>query len=91
MTETAAPSPGHSVKVATEYVVLSRVGITDEVPPEKGWREVGTFDARTGEQAIKQYVERTKADGVFVAIPARSWTPVKVAVKTETRLEVSAA
>lgn len=42
--------------------------------------------ARSAEHAVRQRAEKTGRQGVLVAIPARSWKPVTVAVKTTTTL-----
>lgn len=89
MTAPAAEPAGGSVRVGTEYVVLQLD------PPDDGriWRNVGKVAARSAEHAVKQYAEKEAGSTalVLVAVPAKSWQPLRVTVKQETRLEVSQA
>lgn len=106
MTVAAETTPGHSVKAETSYVVLGQQSAREYLPGVEGdvdttemgkaindvWIKVGEFTARSAEAAVKAHAEKAKPEsGVFVAIPARSWQPMRVATKTETKLEVSAA
>ncbi len=69
---------------ATTYVVLA----TDE---SDFWRVVVKVEARSGEDAIRRHVAGKTEGGVFVAVPARSWKPVKVTPKVETTLVIEEA
>jgi hypothetical protein len=77
VTEPPAPQKA-AEKAGTSYRVLA-------LTPGHEWQDQGTFDASSAEQAIRAYVKDggdTAALGV-VAIPARSWKPVKVTVETK--------
>ena len=56
---------------------------------------VAMVQANTPEHAIRQYAEAAKTEagtsGTFVAIPARSWKPVKVTVEQQTVVKVGDA
>lgn len=74
----------HSVKVpdGTEYVVLRQ--------EDDRWVVAKTTVARTPENAIKS--AHSNGNGaVYVAVPSRSWNPVKVTPKVETTLTLEAA
>lgn len=62
---------------ATEYVVLAQRIHGEE--PVTEWRVVDKVPASGGEQAIKGL---ELPDGVYVAVPARSWRPMNLAVET---------
>jgi hypothetical protein len=66
--------------------------ITTPTGAQNRWLEVGKVSARSAEAAVKAYAEKSKASQTvtLVAVPSRSWVPMRVAVKTETKLEVSA-
>lgn len=66
-------------KSETEYVIL-------EFVPPGSWDEFGRGTGRDSHAAIKAALETNPTGGTFVAIPARSWKPVKVTTKTETTL-----
>ena len=73
----------------TEYVVLKA-----EHPNPMHWEPLGNVKARSAASAIRKHVdedEQIKGDGggLFVAVPARSWKPVRVAVETKTSLKFS--
>lgn len=62
-----------TITVTTEYVVLNKDG--------EGWKPiVPTVKARSAEHAIREAAGNTP--GNYVAVPARSWKPVKVSVDT---------
>lgn len=76
----------------TRYLVL-RNG------PADSWKSEATVEARTAEEAIRRAITPAKTDpdtltahephGTFVAVPARSWKPVKVQTETKTRITFS--
>jgi hypothetical protein len=66
----------------TKYVVLRAIVETDG---RSDWATVGTVDASSSDDAIKQKAE----EGTYVAVPARSWKPRKVAVETKPRVRLS--
>lgn len=79
-----ARAPARTADAGTLYVVL----YTTELDPK--WGEHKRVTARTPEAAIKAAVGDTIPDGAdrFIAIPARSWKPVKVTEKVERSLVV---
>lgn len=69
------------------YVVLGTV-------QPGAWHELGTVDAASAEGAARQTLEVLEAGGEelparAVAVPARSWHPVAVALETQTRLRLT--
>lgn len=48
------------------------------------------IEAHSADGAIRKYAEKklTAANGSYVAVPARSWKPVMVAVETQTRIRI---
>lgn len=84
MTATAPATP--KTKQTTEYVILERA-VSDH-----SWKERGTYPARSAAEAIRAHSKNGGAsspvgDGAtFVAVPAKSFKPVKVTVKTETKI-----
>lgn len=85
----------HEADQGTEYIVLSAV---PGEPPVAGsgtarvWREsvVNVF-ARSAEAAIRKAVEalpEAQRQGTFVAVPARSWKPVRVQERVERTLVI---
>lgn len=79
-------TPDHTPAAATgtDYVILK---VVHGDAQHDLYGEVGRRMAASAEQAIRQFVEgRPDNEGLYVAVPARSWKPVKVATKTETRL-----
>lgn len=72
----------------TRYLVL-RNG------PADSWKSEATIEARTAEEAIRRAItpkpdtETGEPHGTFVAVPARSWKPVKVKTETKTRITFS--
>lgn len=63
---------------ATEYVVLTK-------QEGEGWKTIiPPVEARSGEQAVR--IASNGAPGTYVAVPARSWKPVKVSVETVKRV-----
>jgi len=50
-----------------------------------------TFEARSAEAAIRQVVEKSGEEGLYVAIPERSWLPREMRVETTKRVIVVGA
>ena len=73
-----------------QYVVLSLVDGTDN-----DWRELGTYEAGTSEEAIRKVALIMAADPdvdtsgtlTYVAVPARSFQPVELTAKVEPKIE----
>lgn len=74
----------HSVKADTEYAVLRFED--NDIAGLQRWEFVESVLARSAEAAIRQVASR--ADGLYVAVPSRSWKPLKVTTKTETTLVI---
>lgn len=84
----AAASTPPKVKGDGGYLVLRK----DDVPGD--WAVVQTSSAKSAAAAVREVVgklSKDQQDGIFVAIPARSWRPVTVSAKTETKLVVTEA
>lgn len=66
--------------MSTKYVVLKNQNEEGKSP--ELWRPVGMIDAASSQAAIKkQLVDTQEPNGEYVAVPARSWDPVKVEAK----------
>lgn len=75
----SAPLQPLSNEPGTEYTIL--VGGSAE-----SFTVDGTVTARDSQQAIRQHLDgKAEVDATYVAVPARSWRPVKV--KTKVALE----
>ena len=87
-TGSGTPEPKSKPAQVTEYVVLQLVPPTDS--PDRGevWRELGTAKGVNATQAIGK-LAGDEPDGTYVAVPARSWRPVKPTVKVERRVSWS--
>jgi hypothetical protein len=70
-----------TAKAGTRYVIL--VQTKDD---ENGWRQAGACIATSADAAVKQAATATSAAATYVAVPERSWKPVKVTVSQETRV-----
>ena len=77
----------------TEYVILRYRASSDGDPG--GYDEIGRASARSARSAIRERLDGSQqsdayyGDGVYVAVPARSWQEVTVKTETETRLKFS--
>lgn len=89
----AAPS---KTKQTTDYIVIREAA--HEYLPGKdavdttslgtaSYQLVGTFKAASANDAVKQAAG--DKEGIYRAVPARSWKPVTVTVKTETKVTLS--
>lgn len=63
----------------SEYVVLQN-------GTGAGWVELARVEARSAIEAIKKNAKA--GDGIYNAVPARSWNPIKIKAKVETTYEV---
>lgn len=71
----------------TSYLVLRQTANTSG-----GWDVVQEVDSAGAAGAIRACVSKLAPSdqaGVFVAVPARSWRPTKVAPKTTVQLELT--
>ena len=83
----AAPPPPDRNR---QYVVLSLVDGSDNQ-----WRELGSYEAGTSEEAIRKVALVMAADPdvdtsgtlTYVAVPARSFQPVELTAKVEPKIE----
>jgi hypothetical protein len=65
----------------TDYIILKKNG----AGPDASWNPLpGTYNGASGRGAVLAALRTKKehAEGEFVAVPARSWQPVKVQVET---------
>lgn len=86
------PEP-QSVKAPAEYVVLMKSDAVEGDSTER-FEAVGRYVARDGNVAIKAASEKCHSPTgsfVLVAIPSRSFQPVKVTPKTVTTLTLEVA
>lgn len=67
----------------TTYIVLSQ----DE-EQENVWHQVADVDARSAVAAIRSLID-SEGEGVYVATPLRSWSPVTVRVEQVTKVRMS--
>lgn len=82
----AAPAAPTAPKKSGGYIVFRQ--------EDGAWQQVNTSSEKSAGAAIRGVVAKlavSDQSGSFVAIPARSWQPVKVTAKTETKLVVEAA
>lgn len=80
----------------TDYLVLKKLPTGDgSGRPDASWAEVATVQAHGATDAIRKTTKNPKESdldgglGTFVAVPARSWKPRTLSVKTETRVVLS--
>lgn len=79
----ALPTPPKDSSPPTEYLIL-----TAPTVGTKDWREQTTISARGAQAAIRSFLEGvTEPEGVYVAVPARSWKPVQVKTEQQTKLK----
>ena len=76
--QTAVTLSTSAMPTKTEYLVLARVN--------DAWAEGGKFSAANSHAAIKAYLDGYKGPtrDALVAVPARSWQPVKPKTTTKT-------
>lgn len=74
----------------TEYVILMQVA--EEGPTQRSTYEVlpGVIEAGAAPEARRraaerEYADRGTTDAVFVAVPVRSFEPVKLSIETRPR------
>jgi hypothetical protein len=64
---------------ASEYVVLKKA--------EGGWNVVKKVEAASTRAAIHAIVDgSSNGEGEYAAVPARSWSPIKVKYETKLKL-----
>lgn len=93
------PADPPSPETGTRYVVLSMHGASPTYGgPEVTWLVVApNLTARSPQDAVTTYAEKTKdfakQEGglILVAVPERSWKPLKVTPKVTTTLTVEEA
>lgn len=73
---------------ATEYVVLSKaIPAANTSGGVQGWQEVKSVTARSATEAVRAAAGDKNA-AMYVAVPARSWNPVKVTPKVTTTFAI---
>ena len=74
-----------------EYVVLRQFQGTEApgmaTPQRAGWEEAGRQNASSAKAAISKFAG--EKGGTFVAIPARSWSPMTVDIEQKATLKWS--
>ena len=87
LTSDAAPEKKEAKDSSREYVVLQRIPGSSPSQAQT-WIFVQNVEATSTEQAIRKVVEgqKTSDELTWVAIPARSFVPVSVSVKTTTQI-----
>lgn len=68
----------------SQYVVLRQVATPDEKYPT-AWVVLGTVSGRSQAEAVKALADKN-AVAVYSAVPARSWSAVKITPSTVTTL-----
>lgn len=68
----------------TKYVILG-------LDKEGLWRALDVRGATSADQAVRLEAASINAGGTFVAVPERSWRPVKVEVHTEHKVRLAPA
>ncbi len=75
-------------QVPTEYVILKREA--DVQGAEANWKDIGKRTAASGKAAVAALVkEQGLEKGIFCAVPARSFTPIRVQAEQKVRLKFS--
>ena len=76
----------------TAYIVLRYRQMPGAEPPE-GWQQVEEgVNAASAQAAIRGVCSRQKnAEGTYVAVPVRSWSPVAVRAEQQTVLKLEEA
>lgn len=69
------------------YVILRKRESGNDNPVGTSWIEAGRVEASSASSALRSLKESALA----VAVPARSWRPMRVAVHNEPRTKVEAA
>lgn len=74
----------------TEYIILARQS-GGEGASATTWTDAGkTYPATSAKAAVALYVKETKLErGIFVAVPKRSWVPVRVQAEQKVKLKFS--
>jgi len=60
----------------TRYMILAK-----DTKPDSGWVETTTVEAVSARAAIREALNGASEGGEYVAVPARSWEPVKVEIQ----------
>lgn len=74
--------------MATSYIVLKRASVPENtMTADTGWHVVtGAFEGVSAPAAIKAAAEKS-GNGEYVAVPSRSWQPVRVQVEQKTEVK----
>jgi len=60
----------------TKYMILAKGD-----KPDAGWVETAIVEAASARAAIREALNGASEGGEYVAVPARSWEPVKVEIQ----------
>ena len=77
-------------RAKTSYAVLRATGVNSSDGPGdrvRAWETIAEVEAANAQDAIRQAAKG--AEGVYVAVPARSWQPVTVKVETRTVVKLT--
>jgi len=86
---TTAPPADKKTATKTRYIILRKAeGGADKVGIESSWDIIDYADASSANAAIRSAIKTT---GHYLAVPARSWKPVKVTVEQQTVVKVGDA
>ena len=66
--------------MTTTYVILKQSDGTVD------YSEMDSVTAHGRRAALSAYLNGTSEEGIYVAVPERSWRPVKVTAQTKTQL-----
>jgi len=72
----------------TKYLVLEKQSAAPE-GTKATWAELAEIEATSARSAIRAHLGGGGTKGEFVAVPARSFKPVRVKVETKTQLSFS--
>lgn len=87
------PDPAPAAEAATKlrtYIVLIQTHDAGGNEVEGRWSEVGRYEVRKPEEALRQAAEEALEDGkaTFAAIPLRSWNPTLVGVSVKRAVSI---
>lgn len=79
-----AKTPAAKAKQTTDYIVLAHESASNT------WKVIRIVPARSAHEAIR-HVSDGKSGPTYVAVPERSWRPVKIRAETRTVLKLETA
>lgn len=81
------PAPAPKIDVTTASGEAATYA-TSGVAQKPGLQELGSFNALSPNAAIRSVIDKY-GTGTYVAVPARSWKPVKVTIEQTTSVKLS--